>query len=524
MTRWLRRATGSEQGQTSAEFVALLLIVGALIAALLVARPGMSQMVADGVRTSLCMIFGSPCDGETAVAGNPDDVTDGLPGPPADGGEPGAGPDGNGEPDGGGETGDVPGGGGESDDDQAFIPYAIGQWGQFFGGAGAQLWDEVKGIGDTAAWVWRSATSSDQRRENGEVWDAIWDDPWGAARSVWDGMWEPAVAEHEAGRTPAAVGRGTAVVLTAIFGGKGLTKLSRLRPDHDVLPDRVPDADGRRDRGLDPCPRPANSFVAATRVLLADGSTLPIADISPGTMVLAADPERGVMGARPVTAVITGTGVKHLVDISVGGAVVSATAGHPFAVAGTGDWIDAAALRAGDHLRTPAGAQIAVDGVAHRAEDVTVYNLTVADLHTYFVLAGDDAVLVHNQDDCVEGEEPGGSAPVPDPVGGAVTYGPNTLSHLRSHAQDLRTAARADGIEIPRSPTKPETQAAMKDYIHYVVNNPHQRGVGPYKTYPDAIWSRRGDLIIVRQASGEFITALRQSGGRAATNAPWMGE
>jgi hypothetical protein len=60
MTRWLRRVTGSEQGQTSAEFVGLLLIVGALIAALLVARPGMSQMVADGVRTSLCMIFGNP--------------------------------------------------------------------------------------------------------------------------------------------------------------------------------------------------------------------------------------------------------------------------------------------------------------------------------------------------------------------------------------------------------------------------------------------------------------------------------
>jgi RHS repeat-associated protein len=108
-----------------------------------------------------------------------------------------------------------------------------------------------------------------------------------------------------------------------------------------------------------------------------------------------------------------------------------------------------------------------------------------------------------------------------DPAGGVVTYGKNALSHLRSHAQDIRVNARLDGIEIPKSPSNPATQDAMKDYIKFVVNNPHRVGVGAYKTFQDAIWSGRHDLIIVRTSSGEFVTALRESAGRAATNAPW---
>ena len=109
-----------------------------------------------------------------------------------------------------------------------------------------------------------------------------------------------------------------------------------------------------------------------------------------------------------------------------------------------------------------------------------------------------------------------------DPADGAGTYGPNELSHLRSHAQDIRTNARAEGVDIPRGPGEPETQTAMRNYIEDIVKNPERTGVGTYKSIENAIWTARGDLIIIRKPSGEFITALRESGGRAASNAPWV--
>jgi hypothetical protein len=41
-------------------------------------------------------------------------------------------------------------------------------------------------------------------------------------------------------------------------------------------------------------------------------------------------------------------------------------------------------------------AQVRVTAVKHRIDVAQVYNLTVADLHTYYVVAGDTPVLVHN--------------------------------------------------------------------------------------------------------------------------------
>jgi hypothetical protein len=109
----------------------------------------------------------------------------------------------------------------------------------------------------------------------------------------------------------------------------------------------------------------------------------------------------------------------------------------------------------------------------------------------------------------------------PDPISGHVTHGRNSLSHMRSHAQHIRTAARADGVDIPTGVGRPETQQAVRDYIQYVVDHPEQVGVGRYMSVDNAIWSRRGDLIIVRKPDGEWITALSVNRGRAAGGAPW---
>ncbi|AXX31222.1 hypothetical protein APASM_3857 [Actinosynnema pretiosum subsp. pretiosum] len=148
---------------------------------------------------------------------------------------------------------------------------------------------------------------------------------------------------------------------------------------------------------------PGNSFTEGTRVLMADGSAKEIERVDVGDVVAATDPETGVTGTRRVTTTIVGTGVKHLVDIVVatdghgGTAVITATDNHPIWVDDRHAWIGAGQLTAGDQLRDHDGGGHTVRKVVPRTEVATVRNLGVADVHTYYVLAGDTTVLVHNE-------------------------------------------------------------------------------------------------------------------------------
>lgn len=47
-------------------------------------------------------------------------------------------------------------------------------------------------------------------------------------------------------------------------------------------------------------------------------------------------------------------------------------------------------------LRTSAGTHVQITAIQHRTASVRVHNLTVADIHTYHVVAGDKPLLVHN--------------------------------------------------------------------------------------------------------------------------------
>ena len=76
--------------------------------------------------------------------------------------------------------------------------------------------------------------------------------------------------------------------------------------------------------------------------------------------------------------------------------VLLATDSHPFWDTNDREWVDAADLTTEDQLLAPDG-QLRPVAATRTSERVqTVYNLTVADIHTYYVLAGDEAVLVHN--------------------------------------------------------------------------------------------------------------------------------
>jgi hypothetical protein len=151
-----------------------------------------------------------------------------------------------------------------------------------------------------------------------------------------------------------------------------------------------------------------NSFTPGTPVLLADGTTKPIQDVRAGDRVLSTDPATATTEAQAVTATITGTGAKHLVDITVdtdgpaGGATgkITATDGHPFWVADLGQWVDAGDLRAGQWLRTGTGTWVQITQTQHRTETTTVHNLAVATHHTYYAVADNSPVLVHNANPC----------------------------------------------------------------------------------------------------------------------------
>ncbi|WP_372410409.1 RHS repeat-associated core domain-containing protein [Streptomyces luteireticuli] len=152
-----------------------------------------------------------------------------------------------------------------------------------------------------------------------------------------------------------------------------------------------------------------NSFTPDTPVLMADGTTKEIADVRVGDRVIATDPETGESGARAVTALIRGEGEKRLVDLTIAGpggpdepkaGHLTATDGHPFWVPDLHRWVPAEKLKPGQWLRTSSGTWVQVAAVSHRAAKSAVNNLTVVGLHTYYVLAGNSPVLVHN---CREG-------------------------------------------------------------------------------------------------------------------------
>lgn len=147
------------------------------------------------------------------------------------------------------------------------------------------------------------------------------------------------------------------------------------------------------------CAKP-HSFPTGTHVLLANGTTRPIEDIRIGDLVTASDPQTGVTAARPVTNTFTTEGDKNFTRVTVttgqGPATITATGNHPFWLPQDQQWKDAGELRTGDELRAPNGSGVTVTEVRDQQDRQRTHDLTVDDLHTYYVLAGETPVLVHN--------------------------------------------------------------------------------------------------------------------------------
>ncbi|WP_439673496.1 polymorphic toxin-type HINT domain-containing protein [Embleya sp. MST-111070] len=143
-----------------------------------------------------------------------------------------------------------------------------------------------------------------------------------------------------------------------------------------------------------------HSFVPGTGVLMADGTRKPIEEVAPGDVVLATDPETGETKPRTVLASITTEDDKDFVDLTVetdeGDASIIATTNHPFWSPDLEQWINAGDLKPGQWLQTSTGTRVRIGATRHFREQQRTNDLTVDDVHTYYVLAADTPVLVHN--------------------------------------------------------------------------------------------------------------------------------
>jgi hypothetical protein len=155
------------------------------------------------------------------------------------------------------------------------------------------------------------------------------------------------------------------------------------------------EADGGLVSAAKSCLVKGNSFTAGTLVLLADGHQKPISKIKAGDKVIATDPETGETAAKRVDKVIVHGGSHIMVDLTLAdGSKISATDRHPFWDASTGGFTYAVDLRAGEKVREADGDLITITKTRSYTADLTAYNLTIDDIHTYY--AGATPVLVHN--------------------------------------------------------------------------------------------------------------------------------
>jgi hypothetical protein len=140
----------------------------------------------------------------------------------------------------------------------------------------------------------------------------------------------------------------------------------------------------------------AACFLPGTLVEARNG-LLPIEELKPGDLVLSRDEVTGLTGWKPVLRTFQRTAQEIVylgLETTPGSSdVLGVTPDHPFWVS-TGNWSQARDLREGDLVLTSILRWSKVTSSSMVREDRQVYNLEIADYHTYFV--GNLGAWVHN--------------------------------------------------------------------------------------------------------------------------------
>ncbi|WP_435884309.1 RHS repeat-associated core domain-containing protein [Streptomyces anulatus] len=251
-----------------------------------------------------------------------------------------------------------------------------------------------------------------------------------------------------------------------------------------------------------------HSFVAGTEVAMADGTSKPIEQVEVVDQVLATDPVTGRTQAREVVATITKDDDKHYTRLTIttphGEAGITATDHHPFWNPDAQAWVNAADLESGTRLLTADGTVATVDNVRHYRTSGRTFDLTVAGVHTYYVLAGQTPVLVHNSN-C---DLPAGYTSSPALKGDP--YHPDSVAARSAKNQELyagtlkdRAASLGYKTRIPpqRAPFHSHGQDVFSNGKGYISPDVDGHNVsGGWK-----VFNRRGDRIGTYDADLNYL-------------------
>ncbi|WP_311295133.1 polymorphic toxin-type HINT domain-containing protein [Paenibacillus sp. MER TA 81-3] len=205
-----------------------------------------------------------------------------------------------------------------------------------------------------------------------------------------------------------------------------------------------------------------NCFTAGTKVLI-DGEKN-IEDIQVGDKVLSKNEETGDVAYKEVTATFNHE-TDEIYKIHVGDQTIESTFNHPFWVDGKG-WTFVKDLKVGDLLVQSDGHTLKINSIELEHKQVTVYNMTVDDFHTYFV--SDLGIWVHNSN-CNFTKWNKGSF---DAVEGSAEY------HFKKHSKEVGAEDLAQYLRkaeefaktAKKGSTKSQVYGAVEGTIRYKKN------------------------------------------------------
>jgi hypothetical protein len=212
-------------------------------------------------------------------------------------------------------------------------------------------------------------------------------------------------------------------------------------------------------------------FAAGTPLLTPDGAK-PIEAFVRGDTLLSRDEYDPSGDVVPKVVEEVFVRLAEVIEVRVGGRTIGTSSEHPFWVVGKG-WTPARALTVGDAFIGHDGQSLPVTDIVHTGQWATVYNLRVADFHTYFVGCEEWGVSVWAHNTCFITREippntPGYDASKPYGVWDTLTrrftgeaFENRALADARAGERTTATAADRSPITAPNKGTVLTTQAAI---------------------------------------------------------------
>jgi hypothetical protein len=293
-------------------------------------------------------------------------------------------------------------------------------------------------------------------------------------------------------------------------------------------------------------------------LVLTDGGLLPISDVNTNMSVWSRDPANGDMAWQSVQAQYSNpydetvsvtmrdveTGVEqtivsnriHPYFVQTTRAVANSSEGHVYTgPLENGHWVDAAQLQAGDRLLNDDGTWAEVVSVEIEAEPLTAFNLTVAEFHTYFVAANENAAPVWVHNDCWDALPSGAQ-----PTGARNQFGQETFTGANGEQIYRGNDGRFydANIHAPSPPSltisnsqwgtksaqhmrdfdldvsNPAHRQQFRDMVENMGSNPDQVVTGTFSGggptgRRDVLFYVQGNDVVVTSPAGEFVTVLQ---------------